>query len=185
MYNLSPNVKVSNSITAPNVNATTVNVGGDAGNTALTTVAGGNYNSEGQKIDDTAVPALSVGGNQITNVANGAISPSSTDAINGSQLYAVQNNFNQQIGAVNNRIDDLDSNRKAGSASAMAAAGLPQAYREGQSGFVAAVGQYEGETGVAVGFTSISDNGKWLFRGSYATNSQNENAGNLGIGYFW
>ncbi len=179
-FNLAKNITIGQSVTAP-----TVNVGGDAGNTALTTVAGGNYNSTGQKIDDTAVPALSVGGNQITNVANGAISPSSTDAINGSQLYAVQNNFNQQIGAVNNRIDDLDSNRKAGSASAMAAAGLPQAYREGQSGFVAAVGQYEGETGVAVGFTSISDNGKWLFRGSYATNSQNENAGNLGIGYFW
>ncbi|USZ15567.1 YadA-like family protein [Moraxella sp. FZFQ2102] len=179
-FNLAKNITIGQSVTAP-----TVNVGGDAGNTALTTVAGGNYNSAGQKIDDTAVPALSVGGSQITNVANGAISPSSTDAINGSQLYAVQNNFNQQIGAVNNRIDDLDSNRKAGSASAMAAAGLPQAYREGQSGFVAAVGQYEGETGVAVGFTSISDNGKWLFRGAYSTNTQNENAGNLGLGYFW
>ncbi len=178
-------VETKDEVDFTTVNSTTVNVGGDAGKTTLTTVPGGNYNSEGQKIDDTAVPALSVGGSQITNVANGAISPSSTDAINGSQLYAVQNNFNQQIGDVHNRIGDLDKNRKAGSASAMAAAGLPQAYREGQSGVVAALGQYEGETGIAVGFTSISDNGKWLFRGSYATNSQNENAGNLGIGYYW
>lgn len=196
-YNLSADVNVSNSITAPNVNATTVNVGGavkDAPNTALTTVAGTVYESDGKTpatADNNVTTgagtgyALSVGGNQITHVANGAISPSSTDAINGSQLYAVQDNFDQRIGDVHNRIGDLDKNRKAGAASAMAAAGLPQAYREGQSGVVAALGQYEGETGLAVGFTSISDNGKWLFRGSYATNSQNENAGNLGIGYFW
>ncbi|OOS22955.1 ESPR-type extended signal peptide-containing protein [Moraxella pluranimalium] len=197
IYNLSADVNVSNSITAPNVNATTVNVGGavnGAPNTALTTVAGTVLESDGttpataDQDPNTGAGtgyALSVGGNQITHVANGAISPSSTDAINGSQLYALQSNINNQIGDVNNRIGDLDANRKAGSASAMAAAGLPQAYREGQSGIVAALGQYEGETGVAVGFTSISDNGKWLFRGSYATNSQNENAGNLGIGYYW
>ncbi|USZ14589.1 hypothetical protein NKT77_01000 [Moraxella sp. FZLJ2107] len=93
--NMAPDVKIEKSVTAPTVNANTVNVQGTAGNTALTTVAGGNYNSAGQKIDDTAVPALSVGGNQITNVANGAISPSSTDVINGSQLYALQDVFNQ------------------------------------------------------------------------------------------
>ncbi|UTO04614.1 YadA-like family protein [Moraxella sp. FZLJ2107] len=179
------NISTTENVSFTTANATTVNVGGDAGNTALTTVAGGNYNSAGQKIDDTAVPALSVGGSQITNVANGAISPSSTDAINGSQLYNIQANNDKRFGDVYNRIDDLDDGRKAGAASAMAAAGLPQAYREGQSGVVAAIGQYEGESAVAVGFTSISDNGKWLFRGAYSTNTQNENAGNLGLGYFW
>ena len=185
-------MKVSNSITAPNVNATTVNVGGDAGNTALTTVAGGNYNSTGQKIDDTAVPALSVGGNQITNVANGAISPSSTDAINGSQLYAVATGINQKLGDVNNRIDgveqrigDVDDMARAGVAGALATAGLPQAYLPGKSLVAVGAGTFKGESGLAVSFSSISDNGSWILKGTGSTNTQGDVGGTVAVGYQW
>ncbi|OOS23162.1 hypothetical protein B0681_09910 [Moraxella porci DSM 25326] len=143
-----------------------------------------NGNTNGQSVSITK-DGLNNGGNRITNVAPGAISAGSSDVINGDQLYRLTKDMDQRFGDTYNRIDELNANRKAGSASAMAAAGLPQAYREGQSGIVAALGQYEGETGVAIGFTSISDNGKWLFRGAYATNTQKENSANLGLGYFW
>ncbi|MBO3278331.1 hypothetical protein, partial [Pseudomonas schmalbachii] len=41
----------------------------------------------------------------ITNVAAGRVSGTSTDAINGSQLYAT----NQEVGKLDTRIDDIDN----------------------------------------------------------------------------
>ena len=75
--------------------------------------------------------------------------------------------------------------RKAGHASALAAAGLMQAYAPGQSSATAAIGQFQGQSAVAVGFSSLSDNGKFGVKGSITANTQNEVGGNVGIGYFW
>ena len=185
VYNMAPDVKIEKSITAPTVNANTVNVKGDVGTTALTTVAGGNYNSAGQKIDDTVVPALSVGGNQITNVANGAINATSKDAVNGSQLYALKNDMNQQFGDVNNRIGKATKDLRAGVAGAAAIAGLPEIHLAGKSMVAVAGSTYKGQSAVAIGYSRLSDNSKVKLKLTGSSTSRGDFIGTVGVGYAW
>ena len=151
--------------------------------------------------------AVNLGNNVVDGVKDGEISANSKQAINGSQLYQVVQNVNNimnnnnanQFAEINNRVNNIDkrltnvenrlekqnSMRKAGHASALAAAGLMQAYAPGQSSATAAIGQFQGQSAVAVGFSSLSDNGKFGVKGSITANTQNEVGGNVGIGYFW
>lgn len=135
---------------------------------------------------------INMGGNKIQNVADGEISETSKEAINGSQLYKALNNlpnnsinYQPQIDVINKKINVIDKKRKAGLASAMAISGLPQAYREGQSNASAAIGQYQNSTALAIGYSSITDNGKWMVKGAVTTNTEKETGANVGVGYFW
>ncbi|MGQ9444747.1 YadA-like family protein [[Pasteurella] aerogenes] len=210
VYNMAKDVKIERSVTAPTVNAKTVNsdtvnaktvnsnivnsntvntktvnIGGNAGTTVLTTVAGGNYNSAGQLINNNATPALSVGGNQITNVANGAINATSKDAINGSQLYAVQNNMNQQVGDIHNRIDKANKEHRAGIAGAAAIAGLPEIHLAGKSMVAAAGSTYKGQNAIAIGYSRLSDNNKVKLKLTGSSTSDGDFIGTVGVGYAW
>ena len=126
-----------------------------------------------------AQPAeLSVNGAKITNVAPGRISATSTDAVNGSQLHAVASNLNNKINKVGKRAD-------AGTASALAAATIPQAYTPGKSLVGIAAGNYQGQNGLAVGMSRISDNGKIIIRLSGTANTQGKTGVAAGVGYQW
>ena len=115
---------------------------------------------------------------RITNVAPGEISATSKDAINGSQLHAVASNLNNKINKVGKRGD-------AGTASALAAANIPQAYIPGKSLVGIAAGSYQGQNGLAVGMSRISDNGKIIIRLSGTANSQGKTGVAAGVGYQW
>ncbi len=125
---------------------------------------------------------INAGGKRISNVARGK---TPNDAVNMSQLQEVGNAINNRIDNIDNRVNKMDKRRKAGTASALATAGLMQPHRDGQSALVAAVGQYQSETAVAVGYSRISDNGKYGVKVSFSTNSQGEVGGTAGAGYFW
>ena len=126
-----------------------------------------------------AQPAeLSVNGTKITDVAPGRISATSTDAVNGSQLHAVASNLNNKINKVGKRAD-------AGTASALAAATIPQAYTPGKSLVGIAAGNYQGQNGLAVGMSRISDNGKIIIRLSGTANTQGKTGVAAGVGYQW
>lgn len=140
---------------------------------------------DGPQLTDKGVDA---GDKKVRNVQKGEVSPTSKEAINGAQLYQVNqqiNHIDNRVTQVENKMKQMDKRRKAGTASALAVAGLPQAHREGQSGVVASVGQYQGQTGLAVGYTRISDNGRWSVRASFTTNTGKEVGGQMGVGYFW
>ena len=115
---------------------------------------------------------------KITGVAPGEISATSKDAINGSQLHAVASNLNNKINKVGKRGD-------AGTASALAAANIPQAYTPGKSLVGIAAGSYQGQNGLAVGMSRISDNGKIIIRLSGTANSQGKTGVAAGVGYQW
>ena len=115
---------------------------------------------------------------KITGVAPGEISATSKDAINGSQLHAVASNLNNKINKVGKRGD-------AGTASALAAANIPQAYIPGKSLVGIAAGSYQGQNGLAVGMSRISDNGKIIIRLSGTANSQGKTGVAAGVGYQW
>lgn len=166
-----------------------------------TTAAGGHYTYAGANdanvagVNDVA-GVVSVGKEgqtrQIQNVAAGVVSPTSTDAINGSQLYHTNEAINQVGNQVvnvgnylNQRIEDVQAQSNAGTAAAMAVAGLPQAYLPGKSMMAVSGSTYRGESGYAVGFSSISDNGNWVIKGTATGNSRGHYGATAGVGYQW
>lgn len=176
------------------VKAGTVTVAGqDGSSAALTAEKGQAYNTDGTANGANTVNVLNVGTatnpTRVSGVANGAISATSTDAINGSQLYNVANTFNNNLNntanALNGRINDVEDKAEAGTAAALAAAGLPQVYLPGKNLVAVAASTYEGKTGYAVGFSSISDGGNWILKGTATGNSESKFGGTVGLGYQW
>jgi autotransporter adhesin len=85
----------------------------------------------------------------------------------------------------NKRIDDVENRANAGTAQALATAGLPQAYIPGKSMMAISGGTFRGEIGYAVGLSSISDNGRWVFKVSGNGNSRGDFGGTVGAGIQW
>ena len=136
---------------------------------------------------------------KITNVADGNISADSKDAVNGSQLHATTQNINQSINrlgdTVNNiggnvtrlsdKVDNMDRDYRAGIAGSNAAASLPQVYLPGKSMVAAAAGTFKGQNALAVGYSSISDNGKLIWKAQANLNSRADVGVGVGMGYLW
>ena len=115
---------------------------------------------------------------KITGVAPGEISATSKDAVNGSQLHAMGNKLQGQINKLGNRMN-------AGMATSAAMANLLQPHKPGQSVATAGVGQHKNQSAVAVGYSRISDNGKYGVRFSMGANTQGEVTSGAAVGYFW
>ena len=124
----------------------------------------------------------------ITNVAAGRITSTSTDAINGSQLYQVASQANgnsTQINNINNRIDDMDKDLRAGIAGATAIAFLQRPNEAGKSMVSAAVGGYRGEQALALGYATNSDNNKWSTKVGLGIDTQKNINWGGSVGYQW
>ena len=122
---------------------------------------------------------------RIQNVAAGEISATSTDAINGSQLYSISSRLGNNMNSLNDRINKVGKRADAGTASAIATANLLQSYRPGLSAATAAVGQYRGQSAIAVGYSRLSDNGKYGVKFSLGANTQGNVGAGAGVAYFW
>ena len=79
---------------------------------------------------------------KITNVAPGELSPTSMDAVNGSQLY----NTNQRVSKLDSRLDKVGAN-----AAALANLNPLEFDKDTKLNVAAAVGNYKDETAAAVG----------------------------------
>lgn len=112
---------------------------------------------------------------RITNVAPGV---KEGDVTNVAQLKGVAQNLN-------NRIDNVDGNARAGIAQAIATAGLVQAYLPGKSMMAIGGGTYRGEAGYAIGYSSISDGGNWIIKDTASGNSRGHFGASASVGYQW
>ena len=121
---------------------------------------------------------LDNGNNRITNVAPGV---KDTDAVNVSQLRNAVGNLNKLQGQINK----LGNRMNAGMATSAAMANLLQPHKPGQSVATAGIGQHKNQSAVAVGYSRISDNGKYGVRFSMGANTQGEVTGGAAVGYFW
>jgi len=111
-------------------------------------------------------------GNTGQNTVHGAIA-----AINQNTA----NNFNQ----IRGDLRKMDRDLRGGIAGALATAGLPQAFRPGKSMVAAAASTYRGQSGLAIGVSRISDNGKIILKVTGNTNSRGDFGGTIGAGYQW
>ena len=175
----------------PNLNVTSVTTTDAAGNQTVTNGGGVTITpaAGGGNPVSLTTGGLNNGGNKITNVAPGEISATSTDAVNGSQLHnAINNSVGNIAGAVENlqnRMGKLRNDSDAGTASALAAAGLPQAYLPGKSMIAVSGSTYRGQQGYAVGMSAISDGGNWIVKGTATGNSRGHFGATIGAGYQW
>ena len=128
---------------------------------------------------------IDAGNKQITNVAPGRIAADSTDAVNGSQLHEVKADMNNKINHLNGQVNKLGKRVNAGTASALAASQLPQAYIPGKSMVSVAAGNYQGQNAVALGMSRISDNGKIIIRLAGTSDTQGKMGVAVGAGYHW
>ena len=141
--------------------------------------------TSGNKVSLTS-SGLNNGGNKITNVAEGT---AGTDAVNVSQLNqalsAIAGPNTANFTALNNKVNEVAADAKAGTAAAMAVAGLPQAYLPGKSMMAVGGGVYRGESGYAIGYSTISDGGNWIIKGTATGNSRGHYGATAAVGYQW
>ncbi|MGC6408195.1 YadA-like family protein [Bisgaard Taxon 45] len=167
-------------------------------NMVVTPTAGANGQTiyEVKTADKVAFDEVKVGGitvdgktNKISGIAKGEVSETSTDAVNGSQLHElskqIMNQNGQGYNILNNRLNKVDKDLRAGIAGANAAAGLPQAYIPGKSMVAIAAGTYKGQNAIALGMSRISDNGKVIIKLTGNTNSRGDFGASIGAGYQW
>ena len=150
------------------VNASTVNVGDTTITTGGMTIQNG---SAGQDVTLNK-DGLNNGGNKITNVAPGDISSTSTDAVNGSQLYRTENRINK-LGNQVNRVG----------AGAAALAGLhPLDFDpDDKWDFAAGYGNYKDAHAVAIGaYYRPNEDTMFSVGGSF---SGGENMVNVGVSW--
>jgi autotransporter adhesin len=125
---------------------------------------------------------VDMNGKQITNLADGK---NASDAVNLGQLNKVAGNVANSINRLDSKVNRNDNRASAGVAAAMATAGLPQAYLPGKSMFSLAGGTWRGESGYAMGLSTVSDNGKWVIKGTASGSSRGDYGGSVGVGYQW
>ncbi|CAB3911290.1 hypothetical protein LMG26854_06028 [Achromobacter aegrifaciens] len=132
--------------------------------------------------DDTVSVGAAGAERQITNVARGA---AGTDAVNVSQLREVESGLSKQVAGLRKNVQGLDNRLSAGVASAMAMSALPQAYLPGRSMFSMGGGTWRGESGFAMGLSTVSDSGRWVVKGLASSSSRGDYGASVGVGYQW
>ena len=177
-----------------NVTSTTVNGGVQLGlnqNLSLTSVTTGNTKMDNNGLTINGGPSVTTngvdaGGKKITNVAAGE---ADTDAVNVGQLNqklgTIAGANTAHVAALEQKINNVEDEADAGTASAMATAGLPQAYLPGKSMIAVGASNYRGKTGYAVGFSAITDGGNWIIKGTASGNSKGRFGASIGAGYQW
>jgi autotransporter adhesin len=139
-----------------------------------------NYNSVTMGGSGTTGPVT------VHNVAAGV---EGTDAVNVNQLNAALERGKQYTDQRFNQLSgDLRKNAKRASArtaGAIAMANLPQAYIPGKSMVSVGVGGYDGEAGIALGVSKLSDNGRWVVKFSATGNSRSKFGVGAGAGFHW
>ncbi|MDO5667061.1 MAG: YadA-like family protein [Alcaligenaceae bacterium] len=129
---------------------------------------------------------VDLGGKLITNLAPGE---DAGDVVNVSKLQQIQGNASSQIDQLrndyDNRFNRLDKRAEAGAAAAIVIAGLSQPYILGKSLVAVGGSTFDGQAGYAAGLSRISDNGKWIHRGSVSGFSREHLGANASVGYQW
>ena len=101
------------------------------------------------------------------------------------QLAAVRNEVTAGTKDIDNKLRGFKRGADAGTASAMAMAGIPQVINPGENAIGASISAYKQQTAVAVGYTRASKNGRAVLKISGSVNSNSELGFSLGFMKGW
>ncbi|EFO5650948.1 autotransporter adhesin SadA [Salmonella enterica subsp. enterica serovar Miami] len=132
---------------------------------------------------------LGDGSGGTTRIGNVSAAVNDTDAVNYAQLKRSVEEANtytdQKMGEMNRKIKGVENKMSGGIASAMAMAGLPQAYAPGANMTSIAGGTFNGESAVAIGISMVSESGGWVYKLQGTSNSQGDYSAAIGAGFQW
>lgn len=109
----------------------------------------------------------------ISNVAPGELD---SDVATMGQLRSGLNN-------VYNKLGEYKKRASAGTASAMAIGNMPQSTIPGKGMVSLGSGFYDGQSAMAIGLSKMSDDGKWVVKGSASYDSQEKAGAALSVGF--
>ncbi|MDO9913421.1 YadA-like family protein [Glaesserella parasuis] len=173
------NVKVTSKTGANGQNIYNVSVSGDLSD--ITSISNGDTKVSLGK-DEQGNPVVNMNGARITNIGDGS---AEGDVVNVRQLNTVVSSVNAGFNQLSKDIGRVDVNARAGIASAGAMANLPQVNLPGKSAISVSGAQYRGQAAYAIGYSKISDNGKWVIRGSVSSNTQRDTMIGGGASFVW
>ena len=157
---------------------TSISAGNNVTVTTSTNAAGGtDYKVSVDKVKFGNVSldnkGLNNGGNKITNVADGEVSATSKDAVNGSQLYQATSGISNGVNLLNSKIG------KVGAGAAALAAIHPLDFDpDDKWNFAAGYGNYAGENAMALGaFYRPNEDTMFSVAGSMGNGENMVNAG--------
>ena len=151
------------------------------------------YDSNTRGETDYNSVTLGTGTSGPTTVRNVAAGTAGTDAVNVDQLRAGMSQTldwskaytDERMGGFERELRKTDNRASAGIASAMATAALPQPSEAGRSMASFAAGSYNGESGMALGISGVSEGGRWIYKFSGSTNTRGEAGVAVGAGIQW
>ncbi|EKG4170418.1 trimeric autotransporter adhesin SadA [Salmonella enterica] len=189
--------------------ANTVSVGSSTQQRRITNVAAGGNNTDAVNVAQLkaseagsvryetnadgsvnySVLNLGDGSGGTTRIGNVSAAVNDTDAVNYAQLKRSVEEANtytdQKMGEMNSKIKGVENKMSGGIASAMAMAGLPQAYAPGANMTSIAGGTFNGESAVAIGVSMVSESGGWVYKLQGTSNSQGDYSAAIGAGFQW
>lgn len=116
-----------------------------------------------------------------SDVANvGQLTDGINKAVDWSKSYT-----DQRFNTVNGQLNTIGNRTNGGVASAMAMASLPQAYQPNQSSAAVALGNFHGETGIAIGVSTITESGRYVFKVNATTNTRGDAGVGVGAAMVW
>ncbi|WP_307107862.1 YadA family autotransporter adhesin [Stenotrophomonas rhizophila] len=162
-----------------------VALGADAVATASNSVALG-AGSHAERVDTVSVGRAGAE-RQVTHVADGS---RDTDAVNVRQTSrmvrsAAAQVLNQANQYTDRQIQQVRREAKAGIAVAMAASGLPLQSAPGSRSVAIAGATYGGESALAIGLQSVSEDGGFIFKASGSMGADGDSGASVGVGFSW
>lgn len=137
---------------------------------------------QGSVVDKGEINTVSVGNSttkrRVTNVADGI---NAHDAVNVKQLNEVKSS----VDSVRKDLQKNDKKLRGGIAGATALANIPQVTQAGSNLLGVGVGNYRGESAVAVGYSKANESNKVIFKMSGSATTQGDFNVGAGIGYQW
>ena len=170
-----------------NINVDSVTTGDTTVSSSGVTIAGGPsitktgiYAGNGETAPSMTAAGINAAGTKITNVADG-MQP--RDAVNFGQLDAVSRGLGNSINELGYRVDEVEDEANAGISAAMAMSSLPQAYIIGKSMIGGGIATYNGESAVAIGFSKLSTDGRWVMKLNGTADTQGNVGAAIGAGF--
>ncbi|MDA5132265.1 YadA-like family protein [Psychrobacter sp. ANT_H3] len=175
-FDLNGNINVE-SVTTGN---TTVNNSGVTIKNGPSMTAAGIYAGNAETAPSMTAAGINAAGTKVTNVADG-MAP--RDAVNFGQLDAVSRGLGNSINELGYKIGEVEDDANAGISAAMAMSSLPQAFISGKPMIGGGIATYNGESAVAIGFSKMSNDGRWVMKLNGTADTQGNVGAAIGAGF--
>lgn len=173
--NVAAGTAATDAVNVGQLNATVTT--SQAGTVRYDTTSGGNVDYQNVTLGNGSGPTI---------IHNVAAATDAGDAVNLGQLQAgMGQTLNWANAYTDRQLRQFGNRANAGVASAMAMAGLPQAYEPGRSMASFAGSTFHGESSLAVGLSMISEGGRWVYKLSGTADTRGDSGVAVGAGIQW